>query len=86
MSGVSIGNGSIVAAFSHVVKDVEPYSIVGGNPAREIRKRFNREFIEELEKIRWWDWPFEEVMKRRGELTSVDTELFAQNYGINTGI
>jgi virginiamycin A acetyltransferase len=63
MSGVNIGDGAVIANNSHVVKDVEPYSLVGGNPAKEIRKRFNKEDIEFLLDFKWWDLPVEEVAK-----------------------
>jgi acetyltransferase-like isoleucine patch superfamily enzyme len=56
MSGVIIGDGAVIANNSHVVKDVEPYSIVGGNPAKLIKKRFTDKQISELLKIKWWDW------------------------------
>ncbi len=57
MPGVSVGTGSIVAARSVVTKNVEPYSIVGGNPARLIRSRFDQDTIQKLLAIAWWDWP-----------------------------
>ena len=57
MTGVTVGSGAVIAANSHVVKDVEPYSIVGGNPAKHIRYRFTPEQIASLLKISWWDWP-----------------------------
>jgi acetyltransferase-like isoleucine patch superfamily enzyme len=53
--GVKIGNGSIFAGYSLVVKDVEPYSIVGGNPARMIKKRFTPEIITQLQGSKWWE-------------------------------
>jgi len=55
IDGVSIGNGAIVAAGAVVTHDVEPYSIVGGVPAKEIRKRFNEEQIKFLLNLQWWD-------------------------------
>ena len=55
LSGVNIGNGSIIAAGSVVTKDIPPYSIVGGIPAKVIKMRFSDEIIEKLEAIRWWD-------------------------------
>ena len=55
MSGVTIGNGAVIAARSHVVKPVKPYEIVGGNPAKHIRFRFDAEIIELLEILKWWD-------------------------------
>lgn len=56
MPGVSIGNGAIVAAYSVVVKDVAPYTIVGGNPARYIKNRFDEELTQLLIQIKWWDF------------------------------
>lgn len=56
MSGVTIRDGAIIAANSHVVEDVDPYEMVGGNPARHICFRFSFKQIEELLKIKWWDW------------------------------
>lgn len=56
MSGVTIGNGAVVANKSHVIDDVKPYSIVGGNPAKLIRYRFSEKQIEDLLKIKWWNW------------------------------
>ncbi len=55
LSGITIHDGAVIAAGAMVVKDVEPYSIVGGVPAREIGKRFNEEQIKKLAKIRWWE-------------------------------
>lgn len=61
MPGVTIGDGAIVATRAVVTKDVPPYAIVGGNPARVIRTRFDDATIERLERIAWWDWPPERV-------------------------
>jgi len=69
MAGVSIGDGAIIAANSTVVKDVEPYSIVGGNPAKEIKKRFSDELIEKLLKIKWWNWDIDKITKNVHHLT-----------------
>lgn len=55
MSGITIGHGAIIATNAHVVKDVDPYTIVGGNPARTIKKRFTDEVIEQLLQLAWWD-------------------------------
>lgn len=60
-SGLIIGNGAIVAAGAVVTKDVPPYSIVGGIPAKVIRYRFDESTISKLEMIRWWDWNDEEI-------------------------
>ena len=56
MSGVKIGDVAVVANNSHVVKDIEPYSLVGGNPAKFIKYRFSEEQIKNLLDIKWWDW------------------------------
>jgi Acetyltransferase (isoleucine patch superfamily) len=56
MAGVTIGDGAIVASRAIVTKDVEPYSIVGGSPAKLIRKRFSEEKIKYLQELKWWDW------------------------------
>ena len=56
MSGVNIGDGAIIATNSHLVKDVPPYAVVGGNPAKIIKYRFDEEKIKKLLKIKWWDW------------------------------
>lgn len=63
LPGVVIGDGAILAAGAVVTKDVEPYSIVGGVPAKIIRKRFNDEEISTLLNIKWWDWPHEDIEK-----------------------
>lgn len=60
-AGVSIGHGSIVAANSVVTKNIEPYSIVGGSPAKLIRKRFSEAQISRLLELQWWDLPIEEI-------------------------
>ena len=74
MPGVTLGDGAIVAAGSVVVKNVAPYSIVGGNPAQPIRKRFTEDVIAALLEIRWWDWPIERIERNLDALHGADIE------------
>jgi virginiamycin A acetyltransferase len=61
MAGVTIGDGAIIATNATVVKDVPPYTIVGGNPAQEIKRRFSKEEIDVLLDVKWWDWDLEKI-------------------------
>ena len=69
MPGVTIGDGAIIATKSVVTKDVEPYAIIGGNPAKEIRKRFSEDTIRKLLDLQWWDWPIEKITESVQGLT-----------------
>lgn len=72
MPGVKIGDGAIVASNSTVVKNVEPYTIVGGNPAQVIKKRFNDEMISLLLELQWWNWDEETIFKNLEQLVSIN--------------
>lgn len=77
-NSIKIGNGSILGARAVVTKDVPPYAIVGGNPARIIKFRFSEQVIDALEKIAWWQWPQETVKERAADFK--DIEKFLQKY------
>jgi len=74
MAGVTIGDGAIIAANATVVKDVAPYSILGGNPANEIKKRFSDEKIQQLLELQWWNWDIDKITKNIQILTSNDID------------
>ncbi|MCM1079159.1 MAG: CatB-related O-acetyltransferase [Bacteroidales bacterium] len=72
MAGVTIGDGAIIGTRAVVTKDVEPYSIVGGVPAKEIRKRFATDVVNELLRLKWWDWPFDVIREHITAIQSGD--------------
>lgn len=74
LPGVKIGDGAIIGANSTVGSDVDAYTIVAGNPARAIRKRFDDELIELLEELQWWDLPIDEINKLVPYLSCSDLE------------
>lgn len=72
MEGVTIADGTIIGAGAVVVKDTNPYSIVGGNPAKVIRYRFDKDDIDFLMTIKWWDWDIERVKKYAENFISME--------------
>lgn len=66
LSGVSIGNGAVVAAGAVVTKDVPAYGVVAGVPAKVLKYRFDKEHIDKLEKLKWWDWDYEKMKVNKG--------------------
>ena len=73
LNGVTIGDGAIVAAYSVVTKNVPPFSLVAGNPAKIKKYRFSKEIIKKLLKIRWWEWDVETVKERIADFLDVNT-------------
>lgn len=76
LSGVHIGDGAIIGARAVVSKDVPPYSIVGGVPAKEIRKRYDPETVDQLCRLKWWDWTYERIQQFLPTLMSGNLEDF----------
>ncbi|WP_407660749.1 type B chloramphenicol O-acetyltransferase [Kaistia defluvii] len=80
MPGIRIGNGAVIGSRALVTRDVEPYAIVGGNPARAIRKRFPDEVIALLQEMAWWDWPIEQIRDAMPLLCSGDVPALHRHW------
>ncbi|MGL5806618.1 MAG: Vat family streptogramin A O-acetyltransferase [Xenococcaceae cyanobacterium] len=74
MPGIHIGDGAIIAAKSVVVGNVSPYTIVGGNPAKQIRQRFSDEVVKVLLDIAWWDWEIEKITRNLDKIVAADLD------------
>ena len=76
LSGVTVGDGAVIGAGSVVTKDIQPYAIVAGNPAKLIRKRFDQDTIDRLLEIKWWDWDAERINENMALLLSNNLKEF----------
>jgi acetyltransferase-like isoleucine patch superfamily enzyme len=81
VSGVKIGDGAVIGTGSVVAKDVPPYAIAAGNPARVVRYRFNEEAVEKLLQIKWWNWPDEKVKENVHLMCSDSIDEFIKTFG-----
>ncbi|HEY9052783.1 MAG TPA: Vat family streptogramin A O-acetyltransferase [Gammaproteobacteria bacterium] len=78
MPGIKVGDGAIIASKAVVTKDVPPYSVVGGNPAKIIKQRFDQNSINKLLEIAWWNWPIEKITENLEAIVGSDMALLLQ--------
>lgn len=80
LAGITIGNGAVIAAGAVVAKDVEPYTIVGGVPAKVIRRRFPEDIAERLERLAWWDWSHDRLEAAVSDFRDLSIEAFLEKH------
>jgi virginiamycin A acetyltransferase len=81
MPGVTVGDGAIISARSVVVSDVAPYTIVGGNPAKPLKQRFDDKTVRDLQEIAWWNWPVHKIEENIGAITGADIDALRRALG-----
>lgn len=79
LSGVHIGDGAIIGTRAVVTKDIPPYTVVGGIPAKEIRKRYDEETVTKLLQIKWWDWSFDKIQEYLPYIMNGEIEKLLKN-------
>lgn len=86
LSGVSVGDGAVIAARTVCTKNIPPYAIVAGNPGRIIRYRFDEDVIAALLEIRWWDWPIDNIHNAVPMLMQGEIQKFIEWSRVNAGL
>jgi phosphonate metabolism protein (transferase hexapeptide repeat family) len=81
MPGVTIGDGAVVGSSAVVTKDVAPYTIVAGVPAKPIKQRFPEALAERMQALAWWDWDHEKLGQTLPDMRALSAEAFVEKYG-----